>query len=146
MARTTVSDTIVIVDDEQQNVIWMIDYFESSGTKVILASNVNEAINVLEREVYRAIIVDLNIPALDPFEEALLSLGPTYKRFPGLFVARRARNRGYRDRQVIIYSVHRDPGVAEEAKKLGCTYIIKGRPREIKKELASVLAYDPTAP
>jgi hypothetical protein len=45
---------------------------------------------------------------------------------------------------VIIYCVHRDPAVTDEAKRLGCTYIIKGRPKEIKRELDDVVSYDPT--
>jgi hypothetical protein len=60
--------------------------------------------------------------------------------------AREARNRGYRDRQVVIYSVHRDAAVAEEAARLGCTYILKGRPKEIINELKEVVSYDPTDP
>lgn len=145
MAKTTVADTIVIVDDELQNVLWMVDYLESNNLHVEFATNVNEGVLRIEKEIYRALVIDLNIPVLEPYEEALRQIGGAYVTFPGLFLARHARNRGYRDRQVIIYSVHRDPTVAEEAKKLGCTYIIKGRPREIKTELEAVLAFDPTS-
>ena len=44
----------------------------------------------------------------------------------------------------MIYSVHREEAVEVEATKLGCTYIRKGRPREMKEELLDVLSYDPT--
>lgn len=44
----------------------------------------------------------------------------------------------------MIYSVHKDASVAEEASKLGCTYILKGRPKEIKAEIEAVVSYDPT--
>jgi hypothetical protein len=81
------------------------------------------------------VIVDLNIPVLDPLRSSVVEKGDVYGKYPGLYVAFHARNRGHRDRQVIIYSVHRDPAVAEEAKRLGCTYIIKGRPKEIKRDL-----------
>ena len=41
MAKTTVADTIVIVDDELQNVLWMVDYLDANGLYVQLATNVN---------------------------------------------------------------------------------------------------------
>jgi hypothetical protein len=44
----------------------------------------------------------------------------------------------------VIYSVHKDAAVADEAAKLGCTYILKGRPKEIKAEIEEIVSYDPT--
>ncbi len=144
MAKTTVKDTVIVLDDELYNMTWMVDYLNSKGVEVMPSLNANDAIQFIDEEVYRAAIIDLNVPILPPLDEAARAIGAAYLKFPGLYVARRARNRGYRDRQVIIYSVHRDAEVAEEAKKLGCTYILKGRPQEIKSELDMVLAFDPT--
>jgi CheY-like chemotaxis protein len=144
MASTTVSDTIIIVDDELQNALWMVDYFDAKGFNSLLAGNVNEAIELIDSEIYRALILDLNIPMLPPYDVDIIKLGEVYAKYPGLFVARHARNRGYRNRQVVLYSVHKDPLVSAEAKKLDCTYILKGRPREVKAELDSVLSFDPT--
>lgn len=144
MAKTTDSDTIVLVDDEPHNMAWMLDYIEAKEKRAVVATNVNEAVEALEKEIYRAVIIDLNIPLLSPLTEAVSARGDIYKRYPGLYVAYRARNLGYRSRQVIIYSVHRDAAVADEAEKLRCTYIIKGRPKMIKEELDNVIAYDPT--
>ena len=146
MAKATESDTIVIVDDELQDVLWMADYFDANGYFAEFASNVNEATDLVDKAIYRALVVDLQVPVLEPLEAAVRDLGPLYVRFPGLFVARRARSRGYRDRQVVLYTVHADTEVSDEARRLGCTYIRKGRPREIKAELASILSYDPTEP
>lgn len=144
MARTTENDTLVLVDDEMHHLTWLVDYFYSKGLKVLPVDNVNDAIEHIKSEIYRALIIDLNIPLHSPLDKAAEDLGSVYVRYPGLFVARQARNLGYRDRQVIIYSVHRDAEVVSEARILGCTYILKGRPREIKEELESVLAFDPT--
>lgn len=144
MAKTTVPDTIVILDDELFNITWMMDYLYSKGFQVIPAGTANEAMDIIDREIYRAAVIDLNVPILPPIDAAAENLGSVYITYPGLFVARAARNRGYRDRQVIIYSVHRDQAVAEEATKLGCTYILKGRPKEIKAELDAVVSFDPT--
>lgn len=146
MAKTTDSKTIVLIDDELHNMTWMVDYLSSRGLLTLTASSANDAVAILEQEIYRAIIVDLNIPIMDPLTNTALAKGEVYGRFPGLYVASYARNKGYRDRQVVIYSVHRDAGVSEEAARLGCTYIIKGRPKEIKLELDAVISFDPTLP
>ncbi len=144
MAKTTVSDTVIIVDDELQNTLWMADYLDSKSLYVQVAANVNEAIEIIDAEIYRALVIDLNIPVLPPYDAAATALGAAYARYPGLFVARHARNAGYRGRQVMLYSVHKDPAVAEEAQKLDCTYILKGRPKEIKQEIDNVVDFDPT--
>ncbi len=146
MAKTTDSKTVVLIDDELHNMSWMVDYLSSCGLGTLTASNANDAVAILEREIYRAIIVDLNIPIMDPLTSTALAKGDVYGRFPGLYVAFHARNKGYRNRQVVIYSVHRDAAVSEEAARLGCTYIIKGRPKEIKLELDAVVSFDPTLP
>ncbi|MBU6358184.1 MAG: response regulator [Rhodospirillales bacterium] len=145
MAKTTDPKVVIIVDDELHNMTWMVDYLESEELVVEVSSNANEALEAINGRVCRALIVDLNIPVLPPLEDAVSGKGPVYAQYPGLYIAQAARNIGYRDRQVIIYSVHKDPTVAEEARRLGCTYILKGRPREIKQELLAVLAFDPTA-
>jgi len=144
MAKTTVSNTIVLVDDELHNLVWLSDYLESQKIIVKVASNLNDAITILDKEIYRAFIVDLNIPALPPVDSAVSEMGAVYAKFPGLFAARHARNQGYRGRQVVIYSVHKDPEVAAEAQRLDCTYILKGRPKEIKAEIDNVISFDPT--
>ncbi len=119
MAKTTKPDTVIVIDDEIHNMSWMIDYLESEGFETITASNVNDAVTVLTREIYRAVIVDLNIPVLEPLVGSVTAKGDVYGRYPGLYVAYYARNRGHRDRQVVIYSVHLDPVVAEEATRIG---------------------------
>lgn len=144
MAKTTDSKSIVLMDDELFNMRWLIDYLISLGFDVVPARSAHEAIQILEEEIYRCAILDLNVPLAGPLEHAADNLGDIYKKYPGLLVAKEARNMGYRDRQIIIYSVHRDPLVAEEAEKLSCTYILKGRPQELKEELKKVISYDPT--
>jgi CheY-like chemotaxis protein len=144
MATTTDPDTLIIVDDELHNMTWMIDYLNAKKLIVITASNVNDAVHILSEGIFRALIIDLNIPVLEPLNQAVSEKGNVYSTYPGLYVASVARNIGHRIKQVIIYSVHKDAAVAEEARKLGCTYIIKGRPKEIKAELDDVLSFDPT--
>ncbi len=146
MATTTKPDTIILIDDEPYHVLWMVDYLESKNYKVIRANYLNIALDYIESEIYRTLIIDLNIPVVPPYDKALADRGGAYARYPGLFLAERARNRGYRDRQVVIYSVHRDAEVSEEVRKIGATYILKGRPHMIKDEIDNILSYDPTLP
>ncbi len=146
MAITTKPDTIILIDDEPYHVLWMVDYLEEKKFKVIRVAHLNNALDYIESEIYRALIIDLNIPVIAPYDKALADRGGSYARYPGLFLAERARNRGYRDRQVVIYSVHRDADVLAEVSKLGAAFILKGRPQMIKRELDDVLSYDPTAP
>ena len=145
MAKTTQPDVVVIVDDELHNMVWLEDYLIAKGLTVLKADNLNVALPIIEVDIFRALIVDLNVPVLPPLDEVVRRRGGVYSVFPGLYFADFARNRGYRDRQVILYSVHKDPGVQAEATKLGCTYLLKGRPREIKEELDAVISFDPTA-
>ena len=69
MAKTTNPNSIVIVDDELHNMIWMVDYLELKGFKTILSSDAKDAIAILDKEIYRVVIVDLNIPVLDPLAQ-----------------------------------------------------------------------------
>ena len=144
MAATSDENTILIMDDELFNIQWLIDFLDAQGYSVYPTSNADEALQAVSQEIYRAAILDLNVPMASDVPTGLRTNKPVYKRYPGLYVAWQARNQGYRNRQVIIYTVHRDEEVAREAEILRCTYIMKGRPGELKKEIMDVLAYDPT--
>ena len=145
MAKTTDPKTVVIIDDEIHNMWWMVDYLKNKGFIVKTADNLNNGLDIINIGIFRALIIDLSIPILPPLDHVVREKGILYTQYPGLYLAVSARNRGYRDRQVVIYSVHKDAGVAEEAKHLGCTYILKGRPQEIKKEIDLVVRFDPTS-
>lgn len=144
MARTSVEDTILILDDEVYNLRWMIEFFENRELKVETFNDANQIINEIKKEIFRCLVIDLNVPIRSPLDKDAENKGDIFRRYPGLFVASIARNFGYRGKQVVIYSVHREEAVEVEATKLGCTYIRKGRPQEMKKELLEVLSYDPT--
>lgn len=144
MAVTTDSKTILVMDDEIFSIQWLIDFLLHKGFDVIPLSNADSAVVEISKEIYRALILDLNVPMGDIITNESLKSKPVYQKYPGLYVAWHARNSGYRNRQVIIYSVHRDPEVAREADILGCTYILKGRPIELKEEINHVLSFDPT--
>ena len=144
MAVTTKRNEVVIVDDEMHNMTWLVDFLENRGFGVHKHENLNDALDFIDKEIYRFLIFDLNIPVYTPLKDSLAEKGAIYLKYPGLYGAFFARNIGYRDRQVILYSVHKDSEVARIARNMMCTYIMKGRPTEIKLEVESVISYDPT--
>lgn len=133
--------TILLMDDEIFNLQWLIDFLGARGYDVYPTSSADEAIQAVSEERYRAAIFDLNVPMASHPMSGQRSSNTVYRRYPGLYVAWFARNKGYSSRQVIIYSVHRDEEVAREADIIGCTYIVKGRPVELKEEMIRILGF-----
>jgi len=135
--------TILVVDDEPYYLSWLFDFIESFEYSYEKATTVQEALELLEKNQYRVVIADLNIPASEQLEPVLRQKGDIYKRYPGLFVADYARNHHHTGRQVIVYSVHDSGEVRTETQRLQCTYLLKGRPRTFKEEIKDVISYDP---
>ncbi len=144
MAVTTKRNEVVIIDDEMHNMTWLIDFLENRDLRVHKRESLDEALDFINKEIYRFLVFDLNIPLFSPLKETVAAKGAIFLKYPGLYGAYFARNSGYRDRQVILYSVHKDSEVSRIATSMMCTYIMKGRPAEIKAEILNVLSYDPT--
>ena len=144
MARTSVTNTVLILDDEVYNLRWMIEFFEDKGLNVRTFSDANSIVKEIQKEIFRCLVLDLNVPVKPPLDKDAKERGDIFRRYPGLFIASIARNSSYRGKQVVIYSVHKEEAVEVEAEKISCTYIRKRRPREMKKELQDILSYDPT--
>lgn len=137
-------EKILIVDDEPHYLVWLEEYLVRLGYDVVFKETANDAAQVAAEKPFRAIIFDLNIPIADPLKELALAKGGLYVTFPGLYLASVARTAGFRDRQIIVYSVHSLEEIDAECRKLSCTYISKGRPALFKAELEEVLSYDPS--
>ena len=116
----------------------------SQGYDVEFQITVNDAYQALNDKTYRAVIVDLNIPVTGDLKNVVKAKGSIFGDFPGLYLADFARNKGYRTRQVIVYSVHVVAAVEEVCKRLYCTYLSKGRPIAFKDEILQVLSFDPS--
>ncbi|MCC6506524.1 MAG: hypothetical protein IT475_13890 [Aquimonas sp.] len=138
------ADSALILDDEPHLLVWLGEFLEGKGLKVRFESDVAKAIEALGQEKYRLLILDLNVPVPTSLKEAVGKRGPLYEEYRGLFVAEYARNAGYRDRQVIVYSVHDVDEVRKITNRIRVTYAIKGRPRIFKEEIISVLSFDPS--
>lgn len=136
------SDTILVSDDEPYNLLWIVEWIVGLGYKTEIAENVDVAVDKLRNARYRTVLADLSIPLLPP-QHLLDNRDALYKSYPGLLVADFARNHDHTARQVVVYSVHDDESVRVLSRKLGFTYILKGRPRLLKSELEAIMKYDP---
>ncbi len=139
-------DQVLILDDEPHMLEWLIEYLKAKDLDVVFATNLREAVNLLDtsERKFRFLILDLNVPDTGELVNVLAEKGKVYENYRGLYVAEFARNIGYRGRQVIVYSVHDLDEVRLVIDKLGVTYVTKGRPRVFKQEIEDVLSYDPT--
>lgn len=137
-------ETVLVMDDEPELLEWLDEYLESKDLQVVFAKNIGEAITALDNGHYRFLVLDLNVPAPGEYKTALADKGDLFSSYPGLYVAQAARNKGYRDRQVIVYSVHDIDEVRAVTERLRVSYVTKGRPRAFKSEIDNVLSYDPS--
>ena len=87
MAKTTESTTVVVLDDELFNIEWLLDYLTAQGYETLPSSSAGEAIQIVSEEIYRALILDLNVPIPPELAETAVRLGSVYRKYPGLFVA-----------------------------------------------------------
>jgi len=129
----------LIVDDEPYYQDWLIEYLEAHGYEVLTAVNVEEACQILSKELFKMVIVDLSIPAGPGLSAQLSASDPLTQQYPGIYVAQYARDHGQWDDQVIIYSVHMSEKISEKAKQLYCTYLPKGRPDAMKEAVMAAL-------
>jgi len=136
--------SVLLADDEPFYLEWLSDYLESKNVEVEYATTVDDAIKKMSETQYRFLIVDLNIPVISEPSKFSKDQIATYKSYPGLYIANTARNLGYRTRQVIVYSVFASREIEEAVGRLYCTYLTKGHPQDLKREVDEVLNYDPT--
>jgi CheY-like chemotaxis protein len=135
---------ILILDDEPHNISWLPEYVAGKGYSCVIAKNIKEAIEQASTRKFRAIVVDLNVPASGEYAAALAAKGEVYVKYRGLYFAEHARTLGYRNRQVIVYSVHDIDEVRLVTNRIRIAYATKGRPRDFKALIDDVLSYDPT--
>ncbi|HNG59111.1 MAG TPA: response regulator [Cellvibrionaceae bacterium] len=134
---------VLIMDDEPHLLDWLEEYLESKEYEVHQVTNVQDAISKLDINIYRMVVLDLNVPASAEYLEKLKAKGDLYVEYRGLYVAEMARTKGHRGRQVVVYSVHDSDKASLVCNKIGVTYLVKGRPRQFKKELDDILSYAP---
>lgn len=139
--RSYKSKSVLLVDDEPEYIQWLYDYLVAKGFEVDMAESVSEALELADATTYRIYLIDLNIPA-----GAWSSPSPIteiYSQYKGLNVIRYIRSQGNAGARVVAYSAHENAEIHTAIDNLYCTYVVKGRARDIKAELESILEHDP---
>lgn len=135
--------TVLLIDDEPEYLDWLHDYLVAKGLEIEIAESVSEAMKFADAADYRLYLVDLNIPAGDWAIPSNLS--EVYAQYKGLNVIRYVRNQSQAGRRVVAYSAHENDEIHAAISNLYCQYVVKGRARDIKQEIESVLDHDPKA-
>lgn len=135
---------VLLVDDEPEHLEWLIDYLKGKGYTSVVTTNVRDALNAIESTTFRAYVIDLNIP-FGGWVPRLGARSGAFTDYHGLYVLQLVRSQGNDGTRVLAYSAHSNEQIEAEIKRLYCTYIVKGRPREFKKEIDLVLQHDPKA-
>ena len=78
-------ETVLIADDEPHYLEWLEDFLTATGYDVEFYDNVNRAYTALSKRLYRAVIVDLNIPALGTLKDDIDRKGAPYMSIPVYF-------------------------------------------------------------
>lgn len=127
---------ILIIDDEPVYAEWLFEFVENLDGTYQTYSNYGDALKAIGNGVkFDLIVVDMNIPSDGTHRR---HNGPLYDKYPGLAFARDARDLGYPPKSVIIYTVHIDEEIKEIADTLGVQYIIKSRPKILKKAITDI--------
>ena len=114
---------------------WIEDYLETLGCSVEFVTSIDAAYDRITERKYKALIVDLQVPATEKHEAHIKQKDVVFHEFRGLYIAQFARNQGYKSNQVIVYSVHVRPEVEEICRQLGISYLPKGRANLMKEKL-----------
>ena len=65
--KSTASKTILLVEDSEPAIIQLKDFMEESGYKILVAHDGSEALEIIDRTIPDAIILDLMMPGIDGF-------------------------------------------------------------------------------
>ena len=125
------ANSVLLADDEPEHLEWLVDFLQSIGKSVTIATNVKGALEVSQARWFRVYIIDLNIP-LGGWPEPTRAM---YVNYPGLAIIEAVRSQGNDGRRVIAYSAHLNDSINSEMRRLYTDYVAKGRPIQLKERL-----------
>jgi CheY-like chemotaxis protein len=133
---------VLLVDDEPEHLDWLVDYLKQKGLETVVATSVEAAVREIGVDTFRIYFIDLNIP-LGNLEAPYTGVSGTFDNYPGLHVIKLVRSQGNSGGRVMAYSAHQNEQIEAEMKRLYSRYVLKGRPRELKREIDGILQADP---
>ena len=128
---------ILLVDDEIEYLEWLVDYIERYDGVCSFAEDIATAVDISTSDTFDFFIVDLNIPLGDSIHGQGSPDYSKYQNYYGFYLIRKLRSLGVAGNKIVAYSVHRNAIISNAIDQLGCLYIAKGRPRELKELLNS---------
>ncbi|KAF1724812.1 response regulator [Pseudoxanthomonas japonensis] len=136
-----VGKRVLLVDDQPPAVAWLREYLESGGAEVVMEPSFSAALDALNqrRNHFDLVTIDLMMPTTGVPDSMFAARPPLYTQFPGLLLAIAARNSGYGSNKVLLYSVQDTDEIETEAARVGVGYCVKGRPRDLKERIRSLL-------
>jgi CheY-like chemotaxis protein len=140
--RTYAHSRVLLADDEPEHLDWLVDYLRGKGCDTVVVTNVRDAIDAVEMGLFRAYLIDLNIP-LGGWKPTVMVKGTTYEDYHGLYILKLVRSQGNSGARVMAYSAHHNEQISLEIKRLYCRYVVKGRPKQLKDEIEQLLRRDP---
>lgn len=111
----------------------------SKNLKTIVANNVAEAIEAVNKSQFRGYIIDLNIP-MGGWQPAFKAPNAVYDKYMGFYVIKYVRTQGNKGKNVMAYSAHQNDQIVSEISTLYCEYIAKGRAKEFKLGVEEILS------
>ena len=133
---------VLLADDEPEHLDWLVDYLSVKGLKTTIVTTIGESVKAFEEVLFRAYIVDLNIP-FGGWVPSIPQPSPTYSEYHGLYALKLIRSQGNPGSRVIAYSAHYNDQIVKEMRRLYCKYVVKGRPLDLKTEIETALKADP---
>lgn len=131
--------TALLADDELEYLGWLIEYLESKDVEVVTANNCDKAIQWIKDRKFDIYIIDLNIPLIDDDIDLRGVDSEIAQIYPGLIIAKYARDFGAVTNQVFIYTVHSDKAVIDFCTKFGANYLLKGRIEEFDRRISAII-------
>lgn len=131
------NNSFLVVDDEHEHIEFLPDFLRAKGFAVDVASNAGEALAYADKKKYRGYLIDLNIP-LGNYQSSR-ELKSIQEDYVGLRVIQEIRSQGNQGTRVIAYSAHDNDAIKTEINKMYCEYIVKGRVRELKDYIVSLI-------
>lgn len=130
-------NSFLVVDDEYEHIEFLPEFLRAKGLNVDVASNAGEAIKYADKKKYRGYFIDLNIPLGDYVSQR--GLTDIQTDYVGLRVIQEIRSQGNSGSQVAAYSAHENDAIKAEIGRLYCQYFVKGRVREFKAFIMSLI-------
>ena len=130
----------LLVDDDLEDLAFLMDFLEYKDCQCIGVNSLAAAMDKIGNEKFDLYIIDLQIPAEDNVKY-LLKDG-IHCDYPGLGLAQYLRSHSINGIKIVANPAHDRKEVSEYITRIGCRYVLKGRPDILKSVIKACLKLD----